>query len=262
MDDLAVLNRDDRDESVVIGCTTRNNPAVHFVLKDHDTTILSTMYNECIARVKLDRLPVSGKAGDQTGASSNRYSPTREVITGLEDRVIGKRVEIMFASHESAQAFQDNFEEWIQGFKGFVLGSRHHQLLSVPRRKTLNGLIAVSQRYPRSLMIQHCHHTRLSFQDGLELAVWESIRCTAGETSAPIASIALIMLICGSEATFIMKDSREMPPKTSLCRKILSTTSSGLPISSAPLGPRCASKLARVIGGQPRSLPTSVMAFA
>ncbi len=39
MDDLSVLNRDDRDEPVVIGRSTRKNRAVHFVLENHDATI-------------------------------------------------------------------------------------------------------------------------------------------------------------------------------------------------------------------------------
>jgi len=54
MNDFSVLNRDDRDESVVIGRTARKNPAVHFVFEDHDATILRAMHNKCVAGVKLD----------------------------------------------------------------------------------------------------------------------------------------------------------------------------------------------------------------
>jgi hypothetical protein len=68
-----------------------------------------------------------------------------------------------------------------------------------------------------------------------------------------MASIARIIFDCGSDATFIWKEIREMPPSASACRKTLSVTSSGLPASSAPFGPRCASKLARVIVGIPNS---------
>jgi hypothetical protein len=72
----------------------------------------------------------------------------------------------------------------------------------------------------------------------------------------------VIAAACGSDATFIWKEIREMPPGASLCRRILSSTSYGLPISTAPEAPRCVSKLARVIAGHPRSFPTSVIALA
>ena len=42
----------------------------------------------------------------------------------------------------------------------------------------------------------------------------------------------------------------------------LRAAASGLPISNAPSGPRCASKSARVTGRQPRSFPISVNARA
>src|SRR5262245_1290994 len=89
-----------------------------------------------------------------------------------------------------------------------------------------------------------------------------SCRCNAGATRAAMASIPRIILTCVRDAAFIWNVNLEMPPSAWLCRRILSTTSSGLPTSRAPLGPRCASKLARVIGGHPRSLPISVIATA
>ena len=122
MDDLSVLNRDDRDEPIVIGCATRKNLAVHVVLKDHDATVLTAVHNKCVAGVKLDRLAVSREARHQIGSSSNRRGPTGKVVAGLEDCVIGKRIEIVFAIDESAQAFQDDFEEGIESFKSFVSG--------------------------------------------------------------------------------------------------------------------------------------------
>src|SRR4029077_21097370 len=39
MDDLSLLNRDHRNEPVVIGCAARKNLAVHFVFQNHDATI-------------------------------------------------------------------------------------------------------------------------------------------------------------------------------------------------------------------------------
>jgi hypothetical protein len=42
------------------------------------------------------------------------------VVTGLEDRVITKRVEIVFAINQAAKTSQNDFEERIQGFKDCV----------------------------------------------------------------------------------------------------------------------------------------------
>src|SRR5258708_4203118 len=102
MNDFSVLNRDDRDEPVVIGHTARKNLAVHFVFEDYDATILRAMHNKCVAGVKLDRLAVSGEAIYQIGSSSNRQRPTGEVIAELEECVFGNRIEIMIAVNESA----------------------------------------------------------------------------------------------------------------------------------------------------------------
>ena len=43
-------------------------------------SILSAMYNKCIAGVKFDWIAISGEAGHQIGPSSNRYRPTRDGI--------------------------------------------------------------------------------------------------------------------------------------------------------------------------------------
>jgi len=131
MYDLSVLNRDDRDEPVVIGRTTGENPSVYFVLKDHDATILSAMYNKCIAGVKFDGLAVSGEAGHQISSSLNRYRPAREVVAGLEDYAIVDRIEIVFPINQLTQTSQDDFKEWIQGFENTVFRFFHWQLLGV-----------------------------------------------------------------------------------------------------------------------------------
>src|SRR5437667_4336571 len=117
MDDLFVLNRDDRDEAVVIGCSTRKNRAVHFVLENHDATIPGAVHNKCVAGVKLDRLAVSGEACHQIGASSYRRRPAGKVIARFEECVFGKRVEIVFAVNKSPQAWHDDSEKGIESFK-------------------------------------------------------------------------------------------------------------------------------------------------
>src|ERR1700722_11425020 len=100
MDDLSILNGDDGDQPVVVGRAGSKNLAVYFVFKNHDATILagvrnSWMHNERVAGVNMDTFAVSREAGDQIGASSNDERPAREVITGLEDCIVGKRVEVV-----------------------------------------------------------------------------------------------------------------------------------------------------------------------
>ena len=101
MHDLSVLNCDHRDESVVIGDSIRKNSSVHFVLEDHDTTVLRAVHTKCIAGVKLDRLAVSGEASHQIGSTSNCQRPTGELKAGLKEYVFGERIEVMIAIDES-----------------------------------------------------------------------------------------------------------------------------------------------------------------
>jgi hypothetical protein len=121
MNNFSVLNCNDGDQPVVIGCAGSKNLAVYFVFEDYDASILtgvrnSGMHNEPVAGMNVNGFAVSREAGDQISASSNNERPAREVITGLEDCIVGKRVEIVLAIDKSAQALHDNFKEWIQGF--------------------------------------------------------------------------------------------------------------------------------------------------
>src|SRR5579862_1703710 len=102
MNDFPVVNRDDRNEPVVVGRTARENLPVHFVFKDHHANILRTMHNKRVATVKLDCLAVSREASHQTGSPSNRRRPTGKVISELEKCVFANRVEKMVAINESA----------------------------------------------------------------------------------------------------------------------------------------------------------------
>jgi hypothetical protein len=94
-----------------------------------------------------------------------------------------------------------------------------------------------------------------TFRGGIAAA--SSLR-TMGATRVPRISMARSIFSCGSVETPIWKVMREMPPRTSLSYRIFSATVSASPMSSAPVGPRTASNCARVVGGQPRSLPISV----
>src|ERR1700682_6793589 len=95
MDDLSVRHRDDRDEPVVIACSTQKNRAVHLVLENHDATIPRAVHNKRVAGVKLDRLAVSREASYQIGSPSNRQRATGEGILGLEKSIFGNRCEII-----------------------------------------------------------------------------------------------------------------------------------------------------------------------
>jgi hypothetical protein len=111
--DLSILDRDDRNEPVVIARPVGEDASVYFVFKDDHATIPSPVNNKCIGGVKLDRFAVSREAGHQIGSSSDRRGPTRKVIAGFEDYVIGERVEIVFAINQPVQASEDDLEERI-----------------------------------------------------------------------------------------------------------------------------------------------------
>jgi hypothetical protein len=66
--------------------------------------------------VNADGFAVSRETGDQVIAASNDERPAREVITGLENCIVGKRVEIMLAVDKPAEALHDDIKERIHGF--------------------------------------------------------------------------------------------------------------------------------------------------
>ena len=75
------------------------------------------------------------------------------------------------------------------------------------------------------------------------------------------SSMPRMILACGMVPTLNWIRKRSWP-KSSCWKRILSTTSCGLPTSSAPRGERSASNCARVVGGQPRSRPMRVITSA
>jgi len=54
MHNPVVLDSDDRDESVIVGCTRFNNPAVYFVFEDRYTSILGSMHDKRVRAVQDD----------------------------------------------------------------------------------------------------------------------------------------------------------------------------------------------------------------
>jgi hypothetical protein len=73
MDDLPVFNCDNRDEPVVIVRTARENLAMHFIFEDHDATFRGAMNDQCIARMKLDRVPSGNYMVDGVGQPGIGY---------------------------------------------------------------------------------------------------------------------------------------------------------------------------------------------
>src|SRR5580658_4848824 len=103
MDDLSILNCDNRDEPVVIERPARKNLAMHFIFEDHDAAICRAMDDECVAGVQIDRLPISGEAGHQIGSALNLHRPTWKVIAALEGCVLGKDIEIVIPIDKPTQ---------------------------------------------------------------------------------------------------------------------------------------------------------------
>src|SRR5258707_2395603 len=101
MNDFSVLNRDDRNEPVVVGRTARENFSVHFVFEDHDTTILRTMHNKRVAGVKLDCLAVSREASHQIGSASNCQRPTPKTKSEPHECAFGNRVALTVRTNKS-----------------------------------------------------------------------------------------------------------------------------------------------------------------
>jgi hypothetical protein len=61
MHDPSVLNRDDRNEPVVIRRTSPQNLSVYLVFEDDNASISCRVDDEAVAQVKLDALTISEK---------------------------------------------------------------------------------------------------------------------------------------------------------------------------------------------------------
>src|SRR6266566_5603706 len=107
-----------------------------------------------------------------------------------------------------------------------------------------------------------CASPRVGDIDGAGYAAWLTAPTlsgcalrTSGATRVPSSSILCSIFSCASRTFVIWNVSREIPPKASDTDRTFSATVSGLPMNSAPVGPRWASKLDRLGGAKPRSLP-------
>ena len=75
---LAVLDSNDRDEPVVVGCAGSDNLPVHIVFEDHYTSILGSMHDERVRTVQDDVVAVAGIQRHQCFATIQPLWPSRE----------------------------------------------------------------------------------------------------------------------------------------------------------------------------------------
>jgi hypothetical protein len=59
MHNLAVLDCNDRNEPVIVGCARADNPAVYVVFEDHHTSILGAMHDERVRAMQDDVVAVA-----------------------------------------------------------------------------------------------------------------------------------------------------------------------------------------------------------
>ncbi len=78
MHNLAILNSNDRDEPIVVGCTGSDNLTVHLVFEDHYTSILGSMHDKRVRAAQEDVVAVAG--------------PTNEVVHRPRNKQKGRAV--------------------------------------------------------------------------------------------------------------------------------------------------------------------------
>src|SRR5258708_3288313 len=118
---LAVLDSDDRDEPVVVGCAGSDNPTVYLVFEDHHTSILRSMHDERVRAVQQDVLAVARIKCHQCFATINLLRISRKNISILEDCVVGDGIEIMVAIDLTGQTLLHYVEERVERREGLVL---------------------------------------------------------------------------------------------------------------------------------------------
>src|SRR6266702_5726765 len=136
---LAVLDGNDRDEPVVVGCAGSNNLTVHIVFEDHYTSILGSMHDERVRAMQEDVVTVARIKCHQCFATINLLWPSRENISKLEDRVVGDGIEIVVAIDLTGQTLLDYIEERVERREGLVLRIGHDCFLAVVWRDSVGN---------------------------------------------------------------------------------------------------------------------------
>ena len=86
--DLAVLDRNDRDEAVVVGGTVPDYFAVYLVFDNHDTGILRSVRNERIRAMQDDVVAIAQIERYERLTAIKSLGPSWENISKLEHRVV------------------------------------------------------------------------------------------------------------------------------------------------------------------------------
>jgi hypothetical protein len=75
--DLAVLNKGDRDKSIILGAAALEYLAVNLVFEGHDVTIRERMRGQRIAALKQDAVAVPGIERHEVYPTSYHLRPAR-----------------------------------------------------------------------------------------------------------------------------------------------------------------------------------------
>jgi len=118
---LAILDGDDRDEPVVIGCASRDHVAMHLVFDDHDTRILGSVDDERVRAVKDDIVTIARIEHHERVTTAECPRPSGENISKLEFSVVGDGIKIVVAIDETDQTLLDYAEERVEPREGRVL---------------------------------------------------------------------------------------------------------------------------------------------
>ena len=125
LQNFAVLDSNDGDEPVVVGCAGSDNLTVHIVFENHHTSIPRSMHDERVRVLQDDIVAVTRIKCHQGCATINLLWPSRKNISILEDGVFGNGIEIVVAIHQTGQTLLDYVEERVERREGLVLWIGH-----------------------------------------------------------------------------------------------------------------------------------------
>jgi hypothetical protein len=128
MRDLPISDLDDRAKSIVIFRAIHKDGSVDFVLDDDAITIVYSMDNQLIGRLKFDVVAIALELRHQIGAPPDNARPTGDVVENLIDDVVGDDVEEVLAINEVAQRPSNQIEVRGGGIVGGVSRIGHPEL--------------------------------------------------------------------------------------------------------------------------------------
>src|SRR5258705_5911621 len=121
LDNLAVLDGNDRDEAVVVGGTVPDYFAVYLVFDNHDTGILRSVRNERIRAMQDDVVAIAHIERHERLTTIKSLGPSWENVSKLEHRVVGNGIEITVAVDQPARPCWTMLKKRVERSKGRVL---------------------------------------------------------------------------------------------------------------------------------------------